>query len=128
MWHMRFSATTCFISSMAGRYNKGYSHKLLFPFFRTTIYTEFTILQRVHSDVEERLVLDSFKYHHFLHAWYSFMHLLDVDYSHGFFCNTCGVNSNILIMDATCISFRRALDSWRLFVGNTPTTVTKSGR
>ena len=76
------------------------------------MYTEYTILQKMHSDVEEQLMLNSFKYHHFRCAWYSFISLLDINYLDGFCCDHCGIHPSTVIMDGTALSFRRALDSW----------------
>lgn len=92
------------------------------------MFTEYTILQKIHSDIEEDLALNAFKYHHFRQAWYSFLGLLDIEYSQGFCCNACGVTPSTVIMDGTTISFRRALDSWHSFVGATPPANGKSGR
>ncbi len=92
------------------------------------MYTEYNILQKLHSDVEDQLVLSSFKYHHFQHAWYSFMQLLDIDYSKGFCCNVCGNLPSTLIMDGTSLAFRRALDSWKSFIGTISYGKGRSGR
>lgn len=97
-------------------------------FFRTTMFTEYTIFQKMHSDVEEQLVLDAFKYHHFRQAWYSFIRLLDIDYSEGFCCNLCGNHPSTIIMDGTSLSFRRALDSWQSFIGTVSSGKGRSGR
>ena len=50
------------------------------------------IRQRIHNDVEEKLVLDNFKYNHYRCAWYSFIQLLDIDYTESFICDKCGVD------------------------------------
>lgn len=100
--------------------------KLLFC--RTTMYTEFTVLQRIHSDMEEGLVLNAFKYNHFRCAWYSFLSLLDISYSENFSCSICGNRPQTLIMDATSVSFRQALDSWRPLLGVLPGRREKHGR
>ena len=92
------------------------------------MYTEFTILQRMHRDLEEKLVLDAFKYDHFRLAWYSFLNLLDINYPESFCCSKCGDKPQILIMDATLVSFRQALDSWHPLIGTPHKTQEKSGR
>ena len=85
------------------------------------MYTEYTILQKMQSDsTEEQLILNAFKYNHFRMAWYSFVQLLDIDYSERFCCASCGVSPNTLIMDGTSLSFRRALDSWNSSLGPVP--------
>lgn len=84
------------------------------------MYTEYTIVQKLHSDMENNPLLDAFKYHHFRQAWYSYVNLLDVNYSRGFCCNVCGNNPTTVIMDGTAISFRRALDSWQSFISSIP--------
>lgn len=58
------------------------------------------------------------QYGHFLAAWYSYVELLDIDYTDGFQCSACGPHPSLVIMDATALSFRRQLDFW----GNIPTT------
>ena len=92
------------------------------------MYTEFTVLQRMHSDMEEKLVLNALKYNHFRCAWYTFLGLMDIDYSEGYSCGACGNEPQTLIMDATSVSFRRDLDSWRPHFGTLPATREKSGR
>lgn len=94
------------------------------------MYTEYTILQRMHSYVDESILLDTFKYNHFRCAWYSFLQLLDIDYSANYCCKLCGDRPDTLIMDATAVSFRKALDSWHSFVGVLPPSCEnlKSGR
>lgn len=76
------------------------------------MYTEYTVLQKMHSDIEDQLIANSFKYFHFRCAWYSFINLLDINYMEGFYCEHCGTNPSTVIMDGTALSFRRALDSW----------------
>lgn len=68
------------------------------------MYTEYTILQRMHSYVDESILLDTFKYNHFRCAWYSFLQLLDIDYSANYCCKLCGDRPDTLIMDATAVS------------------------
>ena len=92
------------------------------------MFTEFSILQRLHSDVEHKLMVDAFNYNHFRGAWYSFLNLLDIVYPESYSCRHCGAEPTSLIMDATSVSFRQALDSWRSFVGDITTTRKKSGR
>lgn len=84
------------------------------------MYTEYTILQRMHSYVEREILLDTFKYNHFRCAWYSFLHLLDIDYSTNYCCKLYGDRPDTLVMDATAVSFRRSLDSWHSFVSVLP--------
>ena len=59
---------------------------------------------------------DTFKvsvsYSHYLSAWYAYMELLDVDLTEGFQCSKCGTTPDLVIMDATALSFRRQLDFW----------------
>ena len=95
---------------------------------RTTMFTEYTILQKMHGDVEDQLVLSVFKYNHFCYAWYSFISLLDIDYPEGFRCEICGNSPSTVIMDGTSLSFRRALDLWKSFIGPVPKHDLKQGR
>lgn len=84
------------------------------------MYTEHIILQRMHSYIDTDILHDKFKYNHFRCAWYSFLRLLDIDYTANYCCKLCGDSPDIVVMDATSVSFRRALDSWRSFVGVLP--------
>lgn len=90
------------------------------------MYTEYTIIQQLHSDIENN---NLFKYHHFRQGWYSYINLLDINYTSGFCCNVCGSNPTTVVMDGTAISFRRALDSWQSFVSSSiPSANAKLGR
>ncbi|XP_065052628.1 uncharacterized protein LOC135681910 isoform X2 [Rhopilema esculentum] len=40
-------------------------------------------------------------------SWYSFLELLDIDYTFGFQCQICGPYPNVVICDATTLGFRR---------------------
>ena len=84
------------------------------------MYTEYTILQRMHGYVDTKMLIEKFKYNHFRCGWYSFLHLLDIDYFDNYCCKLCGDKPDVVIMDATSVSFRRALDSWHSFVGTLP--------
>lgn len=92
------------------------------------MFTEYSILQRMHSDMEEGLVLNAFKYNHFRCGWYAFLRLLDINYTENFSCDVCGNRPQTLIMDATSVSFRQALDSWRPLLGALSVAKEKSGR
>lgn len=54
-------------------------------------------------------------YNHFRFAWYAYLEVLDVDYSTGFQCNHCGPHPELVIMDATALSFRKKYDFWNSF-------------
>lgn len=95
---------------------------------RTTLYTEYVILQSIHNDAESKIVLDNFKYNHYRCAWYSYMKLLDINYIEGFCCSQCGSNPDSVIMDGTAISFRQALDCWKSVLGVSTSVPKKSGR
>ena len=40
-------------------------------------------------------------------AWYSFLRLLDVDFTSGFSCSECGQYPSIILCDATSLGYRR---------------------
>jgi hypothetical protein len=42
-------------------------------------------------------------------AWYSYLELLDIDYSDGSCCPECGCNPETVVCDATTVSFRRKM-------------------
>ena len=80
--------------------------------FRTTMFTEYCILEKLHEDVGDVPLNTTFAYNHFRLSWYAYLNLLDIDFSNGFCCKVCGSTPDLIIMDATSLSFRRALDSW----------------
>lgn len=43
------------------------------------------------------------------YAWYSYLNLLDIDFSDGSCCPECGSVPEIVICDATTVSFRRKM-------------------
>ena len=49
-------------------------------------------------------------YHHWRFGWYSFLDLLDINYSEGFCCPICGSGDlDTAICDATALSFGQEL-------------------
>ncbi len=66
------------------------------------MFTEYTVLDKTLGEMDEQPV------NHF------FNNLLDVDLSNDFHCDVCGTSPKTIIMDATTISFRKTLASWRL--------------
>ncbi len=93
------------------------------------MFTEYTVLDKILGEMDEQPVNHFFKYHHFKSACYSFINLLDVDLSNNFHCDVCGTSPNTMIMDATTISFRKTLASWRLPLAHQLSTATpKAGR
>ena len=72
------------------------------------MYTEYCALSKLHMDAGS-MIADVFKYNHFRQGWYAFLNLLDIDYSDGFMCDKCGSCPDVLIMDATTLSFRKDL-------------------
>ena len=76
------------------------------------MYTEYGILEKMHADVGDIPLNTVFTYNHFRLSWYAYLNLLDIDYSLGFSCKVCGTTPEVIIMDATSLSFWRALDSW----------------
>ena len=84
------------------------------------MYTEYNVLKTCHEDVDDA-PLQSFQYNHFRLSWYSFLNLLDIDYSRGFSCDACGEYPNVIIMDGTAVCFRSSLDSWQHYLEVPPT-------
>ena len=83
-------------------------------FNRMAIYTGYKILAKAHEkDSGNPSFSSTVEYYHFRSAWYAYMSLLDIDYSEGFKCITCGNDPQALVMDATGLSFRRELDFWK---------------
>ena len=76
------------------------------------MYTEYRILEKTYADVGDIPLKTIFTYNHFRLSWYAYLSLLDIDVSLGFSCKVCGTTPDVIIMDATSLSFRRALDSW----------------
>ena len=71
------------------------------------MYTEYNILKDLHHDLGNYNFATVLSYKSFRSGWYSFMNLLELDYSEGFFCNTCGFEPQIVVMDATSLAFRK---------------------
>ena len=97
--------------------------------YRSTMYTEFCVLKKCLEDAND-MSLHNFQYNHFRTSWYSFLNLLDINYSSGFFCEKCGEVPHTVIMDGTTLSFRRNLDTWQPFltVAQTKHSKQRSGR
>ncbi len=78
------------------------------------MHTEYCVLNKAHEDVAPSTT--SFKkivhYKYFRSAWYAFLNLLDINFLEGFQCATCGVCPQVVVMDATALSFRRELGFW----------------
>lgn len=96
---------------------------------RTTMHTEYTILNAIHCDATKQSLHGAgFQYHHFRMGWYSFLTLLDIDLSEGFCCEQCGSRPDTVIMDGTSVSFRKALDSWGSLLDLTVDSKPRLGR
>lgn len=70
-------------------------------------------VQYAHEDAGNSTFADTVHYKHFRAAWYAYLSLLDIDFSSGFQCTTCGPYPQTIIMDATSLSFRKDLDFWK---------------
>ena len=97
-------------------------------FCRGTMYTEYTILKMMHADAGSSTLPRLLKYNHFRMAWYSYLGLLNINYSEGFTCTHCGSAPEALIMDATTLSFRKELDMQNLFLPQSKTLPLRAGR
>ena len=80
---------------------------LLKFFYRSIIYTEYSTLQTLH--LGNKQFSNIFSYNQYRLAWYSFLHLLDVDMKSGFMCPLCKDSPRVVLMDATSLSFRKTL-------------------
>lgn len=76
---------------------------------RTTIYTQYCVLTQNHKDAGSSNFSSLFTYNHYRLAWYSFLELMDIDYSTGFTCSECGTAPTTVVMDATSVAFRKDL-------------------
>ncbi len=52
----------------------------------------------------------------FIHAWYAFVNLLDVDYKDGFLCPQCGQYPDTIVMDGTALGVRKTFLQWTSFM------------
>ena len=86
---------------------------------RTTIYTQYSVLVKAINDTGESGFSSRFTYNHYLSAWYSFLKLLDVDFTTGFSCPECQTQPEVMIMDATSLAFRKDFLVWKSSVANT---------
>ena len=77
-----------------------------FLLFRTTIFTEFTVLCHNHEDFGHDLT-SYLSYQQYLGSWYSFVHLLDINYSEGFTCKL--VNVHVMYVMATFVCMHEVL-------------------
>lgn len=82
-------------------------------FHRTTIFSEYRVLVKAHEDAGNSTFSSTVHYNHFRCAWFAYLSLLDIDFIQGFQCIKCGGDPQMLIMDATGLSFRRELDFWK---------------
>jgi hypothetical protein len=48
-------------------------------------------------------------YNHLRYAWYSFLGLLDIDYTAGSVCAECGPEPEVVVCDATTVAFRKTM-------------------
>ncbi|KAL3868521.1 hypothetical protein ACJMK2_041322 [Sinanodonta woodiana] len=79
---------------------------------KTTIFTEYTVLCKMHTDAGHDIP-GKLSYSDFKSAWYSFLDLLEIDYTSSFVCSHCGPDPDTVVMDATSLSFRKELVSWQ---------------
>lgn len=94
-----------------------------FKNFSSTMVTSYEVLLRQHKDTGNHQTRSNFSYYHFRWSWYSFLSLLDVNYESAFGCDEC--KGEVIVCDATTLSFRRELLSWKEYLGK-PVTVDKS--
>ena len=69
---------------------------------------------KAHEDTGNYSFQKEFTYNHFRWSWYSFLKLLDIDTSSAFMCPECGTAPDIVLMDATSLSFRKEFLQWKV--------------
>ena len=84
------------------------------------MYTEYTVLREFQHHLGNTMFSNVFSYNQFRLSWYSYLSLLDIDYTSGFKCSLCGEQPQVVIMDGTSLAFRRDLDSWQSLLVKTP--------
>ena len=77
---------------------------------RSTTYTEYSTMVKIHEDLGNKLFSKIFSYNHYRLAWHAFLHLLDIDMQSGFMCPICEDCPSEVVMDATSLSFRKDFD------------------
>lgn len=101
---------------------------IIMPIFRTTMYTEYSVLKELQLSLGNLHFSAIFTYNDYRLAWYSFMKQLDINYDEGFVCPLCYSQPCAVIMDATSLAFRKELDYCELFPKTPPKTEQKAGR
>ena len=102
--------------------------------YSTTIHTQYSVLVKAHEDTGNYRFEKEFTYNHFRWSWYSFLKLLKahedtgnyrfekglelvlifkIDPSSAFMCPECGTAPDIVLMDATSLSFRKEFLQWK---------------
>ena len=88
-----------------------------FIFSRMPIYVFHAIYVREKCD-DGFMLACNLTYNKFKDAWYGYLSLLDIDIDSGFACDICEDRPDILIMDATSLSFRKEFAHWRSFLND----------
>ena len=104
-----------------------YWHMLL-QTCRTTIYTQYCVLVKAHEEAGNQHMKKTFTYNHYRFSWYAFLDLLNMDLKQGFMCSHCECQPEIVIMDATSLSFRKEFIPWKLEAKSEKDKINKSGR
>lgn len=50
---------------------------------------------------------DKMNYEKFVHAWYNFLALLEIDYQSSYMCDACGPAPDLVVCDGTSLGFQR---------------------
>ena len=61
-----------------------------------TIFTEYTVLCKDHIDAGDTQFKSVITYNHYLMAWYSYIQLLDIDYTKGYTCRASTLISSMI--------------------------------
>ena len=108
------SITSLYVSPYCvGSLHEPLTTSYVFGHLRTTIYTQYSVLVKAINDTGFSGFSSHFTYHHYLSAWYSFLKLLDVDFTTGFICDECATEPDTIIMDATSLAFRKDFLVWK---------------
>ena len=79
-----------------------------FYLFSCSLYAYFEVWTSRMQDADPSLC-EYPSYNQLRYAWYSFLHLLDIDFSDGSCCPECGSTPETVVCDATTVSFRRKM-------------------
>ncbi len=73
------------------------------------MYTYYNIWEETMSDTAKTKLSEVITLNQWMASWYSFLSLLDIDYTNGFCCPICGTDDlDVVVCDGTSLSFRQS--------------------